>query len=111
MAVSSCTVWRGLPHTFRMHIALDATGVALHVAALALSIPLSGIFIPGRCRSHAYRSGDCAFLVYGYAKNERDSINDRELKALKQLAAVQLSLTPAQLRVALQQGALIEVST
>ena len=57
----------------------------------------------------AYRLGDRAIFVYGFAKNERDNIDDKELKALKQLAAIQLGLTPARLAHALQTGKLIEV--
>lgn len=58
----------------------------------------------------AYRIADRAFFVYGFAKNERDNIDDKELKALKQLAVVQLGLTPKQLEHALKDGALIEVN-
>ncbi|MBO1111490.1 type II toxin-antitoxin system RelE/ParE family toxin [Bordetella petrii] len=57
----------------------------------------------------AYRLNDRAVFVYGFAKSERASISNRELKALKQLVQVQLRLTPAQLQLALQQGVLIEV--
>ncbi len=57
----------------------------------------------------AYRQSDRAFFVYGFAKNERDNIDARELKALKQLAAIQLGLSEAQLLHALHAGTLIEV--
>lgn len=57
----------------------------------------------------AYRQGERAFFVYGFAKNERENIDAKELKALKQLAAVQLGLSEAQLAHALHEGALIEV--
>ncbi|MBO9352965.1 type II toxin-antitoxin system RelE/ParE family toxin [Bordetella petrii] len=74
------------------------------------------IALPGRGKRGgartlvAYCAGSVAFFMYGFAKHERDDINGRELKALRQLAGVQLALTLAQLHVALRQGALIEVS-
>lgn len=58
----------------------------------------------------AYRMGDRAFFVYGFAKNERDNIDDKELKALKQLASIQLGLNQTQLQHALIAGKLIEVT-
>jgi hypothetical protein len=57
----------------------------------------------------AYRQGDRAFFVYGFAKNERDNIDAKELKALKQLAAIQLGWNDTQLVHALHEGTLIEV--
>ena len=35
----------------------------------------------------AYRSGDKAFFVFGFAKNERANIDYKQLKALRLLAA------------------------
>jgi len=34
----------------------------------------------------AFKRDDKAFFMYGFAKNQRDNINDNELKALKRLA-------------------------
>lgn len=73
------------------------------------------IALPGRGKRGgarsllAYRLGDCAFFVYGFAKNERTNIDDRELKALKLLASALLGWTPEQTGHALREGALIEV--
>lgn len=58
----------------------------------------------------AYRVGERAFFVYGFAKNERDNVNDLELQALKQLAAIHLALTHEQLAHALREGKLTEVN-
>ena len=58
----------------------------------------------------AFRIGDRAVFLYGYAKNERDNIDAQELKALKRLAAEVLGWTVVQLDVALAQGKLIEVA-
>ena len=57
----------------------------------------------------AYRLGDRAFFVFGFAKNERDNIDDKELKALKRLASVYLGYDGAQLEQAKIEGLLIEV--
>jgi hypothetical protein len=71
--------------------------------------------LPGRGKSGgartllAYRVGSKAFFVYGYAKNERDNIDERELKTLKRLAAVMLSWDDAMLKQALAMGKLSEV--
>jgi hypothetical protein len=71
--------------------------------------------LPGRGKSGgartllAYRVGSKAFFVYGYAKNERNNIDERELKTLKRLAAVMLSWDDAMLKQALAMGKLSEV--
>jgi hypothetical protein len=54
------------------------------------------------------RSLFCSF-VYGYAKNERDNIEEHELRALKLLAAQLLGLNQAALTVAMQKNELKEV--
>jgi hypothetical protein len=70
---------------------------------------------PGGGRSGGYRSviayraaQRCVFL-YGFAKNERDNINDRELDDLKKLAKLYLGYSDAQIAVALQGAELREV--
>lgn len=79
-----------------------------HVVKKRIALPGRGK--RGGARSLlAYRLGDCAFFVYGFAKNERDNIDDRELKALKLLASALLGWTPEQTGHALREGALIEV--
>src|ERR1022692_406004 len=74
------------------------------------------VALPGRGKSGgartllAYQQGNRAFFVYGFAKSERDNIDAKELNALKQLAAIQLSLNLSQLAHALATGKLIEVN-
>jgi hypothetical protein len=58
----------------------------------------------------AYRIGKKAFFMYGFAKNELDNIDSKELKALKQLAAIQLGWNEEQLALALQHEKLFEVT-
>ena len=57
----------------------------------------------------AYRSGDRAVFLYGFAKNERDNIEDAELATLKEIAAAWLEADAERLHHALQQGVLQEV--
>jgi len=57
----------------------------------------------------AFRQDDKAFFIYGFAKNERANINDKELKALKLLARELLSYTKLVLAKAVKIGELIEV--
>jgi hypothetical protein len=57
----------------------------------------------------AFRRGDKAFFIYGFAKNERANIGVRELKALKLLAREVLSYKESVLAKAIRAGELIEV--
>jgi len=49
-------------------------------------------------------------FLYGFAKNERDNIDDRELDGLKKLAKHYLSYSEAQIATALEQTELREVA-
>ncbi len=51
-----------------------------------------------------------AFFIYGFAKNERANISQRELKALKLLAAELLGYDEFALGQAIEAGELIEVT-
>jgi hypothetical protein len=74
------------------------------------------VALPGRGKSGgarsllAYRHADRAFFIYGFAKNERDNIETHELKALRLLATNYLELSVVQLRHAVNECKLIEVS-
>ena len=59
----------------------------------------------------AFQLDDKAFFIYGFSKNERSNITQKELKALKLLASVLLDYTSAILETAVKAGELIEVST
>jgi len=58
----------------------------------------------------AYKVGDRAFFVYGFAKNARANIKADELDGLKKLAKELLGYTDRQLEQAVGSGALIEVN-
>ncbi len=57
----------------------------------------------------AYKVGDKAFFVYGFAKSTRANITDKELKALKLYAATLLSYSDRELNKAVSSGAMIKV--
>ena len=57
----------------------------------------------------AFKQGDKAFFVYGFAKSERADVSAKELRALKLLARELLSYTKPALAKAVKAGELIEV--
>ncbi|WP_372743362.1 type II toxin-antitoxin system RelE/ParE family toxin [Neptunomonas sp.] len=57
----------------------------------------------------AYKVGNKAFFVYGFAKNVRANIKDEELKALERYARELLSYSDKLLTEAIKYGELIEV--
>lgn len=57
----------------------------------------------------AFKQGEKAFFVYGFAKNEQADISDNELKALKLLAKELLNYPSETLAKAMKAGELIEV--
>jgi hypothetical protein len=73
------------------------------------------VALPGRGKSSstrtplAYQAGSKAFFVYGFAKNERANIGDKELKALKMLAMELLDYQSAAMRKATKAGELVEI--
>ena len=59
----------------------------------------------------AYRVGDKAFFVYGFAKNAKSNIKTNELKGLKAYAAVLLNYSDKELNKAVESRVLIEVNS
>ena len=57
----------------------------------------------------AYRAGDRAVFLYGFAKNERENIGDDELATLREIAAAWLEANDECLEHAIQGGILQEV--
>jgi hypothetical protein len=58
----------------------------------------------------AFKVGEQAFFMYGFAKNQQDNISAKELKALKAMAKQVLGYTPEQLKMVLNAGEFIEVN-
>lgn len=57
----------------------------------------------------AFKQGDKAFFIHGFAKNERANVSDKELRALKLLAEELLNYTAPALVKAMKAGELIEI--
>ena len=57
----------------------------------------------------AYRRGDRAFFVYGFAKNEPENITEDELSAIKTAARLLMSLQPDKMEAALKARKIDEV--
>ncbi len=71
--------------------------------------------IPGRGKSGgtrtivAFRSGDRAVFMYGFAKSQRANISKKELQAFKKLAKKYLAYNDGDLKKAVRARELIEV--
>ncbi len=71
---------------------------------------------PGQGKSGGYRTlicfkqNDRAIFVHGFSKSSRDNINNKELKALKGLAAILLAIDEKELLKAMASGAFVEVN-
>lgn len=57
-----------------------------------------------------FKSGDRAFFVYGFPKNQRDNIDTKEKAAFKEMAKELFALTDEQLGLAIQSKALRQLS-
>jgi hypothetical protein len=70
---------------------------------------------PGQGKSGGYRTiiifrrGDKAFFVYGYAKSERDNLDQGETDAFKKAAKELLALSDEQIQKLIESGALTEI--
>ncbi len=57
----------------------------------------------------AFKVDDKSFFMFGFAKNQKDNIDKKELKALKLMAKDLLSYLDKQLKQAIKANELIEV--
>jgi hypothetical protein len=57
----------------------------------------------------AFKQGEKAFFIYGFAKSVRANVSDKELKALKLLAKELFSYSAAMLCQAVEAGELIPI--
>lgn len=70
---------------------------------------------PGEGKSGGYRSiilyrqGDKAFFVYGFSKNERQSIDKTEERAFKELAKITFAFSVEELSTLIKTGAYKQV--
>jgi hypothetical protein len=56
-----------------------------------------------------FKSGDKSFFVYGFAKSDRDNIDQKETRNFKEYAKDYLSLSDMMLEEAVRKGKFIEV--
>ena len=88
---------------------------ALIDAELGGRVVKKRVALPGRGKRGGtrtlvvYQQANKALFVYGFAKNERANIGEKELKALKLLATQLLGYTNPVLLKAIEAGELIEV--
>jgi hypothetical protein len=74
------------------------------------------VALPGRGKRGSTRTlvgtnfKDRWFFLYGFEKNERDNIDDSELSALQGVAKGLLALKDAQIKAAIEDGALLEIN-
>ena len=74
-------------------------------------IALSGQGKSGGARTIiAYKKGKSLFFMYGFAKNERDNIEDDELETFRELAEATLKYSNKELDTAVERGEFVEVS-
>ena len=59
----------------------------------------------------AYKSGNSAFFIYGFAKNERDNIDAKDLKYLKSTAAELLGRLEREIEMLKNDNELMEILT
>jgi hypothetical protein len=57
----------------------------------------------------AFKARGKAFFIYGFSKNEKDNITEKEKEALKALAKLYFSYNDKQIQHAIKNGELIEV--
>jgi len=73
-------------------------------------VPMSGRGKSGGARVLvATRLAERSFLLFGFAKNERESIDERELTALQMTAEALLDMDLRSLENAIQAGELTEI--
>jgi len=58
----------------------------------------------------AFRAGDFAVFLFGFAKSAQANLDDRQLTMLRGFAAAWLAADAKTIRQALEQGELVEVS-
>lgn len=57
----------------------------------------------------AYRIGNRALFLYGFAKSDRENIEPDEIRSLRQVADYWIAADPTRIRAGLQDGAIVEV--
>lgn len=95
--------------------AVDEIESGLHDGNLGGGLYKKRIPMPGKGKRGSYRTllafkhGETAFFVYGFAKNVKANVNEKEEAVYKDLAKVLLNLKQQMLEAMITMGSLIEV--
>ncbi len=104
----------GLKDSFLKTAVLEIQSGLLE-ADLGGGIVKKRIALPGRGKSGSARTllatnlKDRWFFVFGFEKNERENILENELTTLKMMAKDLLGMSATQIKVAIEEGFLVEV--
>jgi hypothetical protein len=96
--------------------AIDRAERGLVDAALGGDLIKQRIARSGQGRSGGYRvliaywRGDRAVFLYGFAKNERDNVDDNQLATLRDIAAVWRAADDERLKLSLISGTVEEIA-
>src|SRR5688572_30341984 len=95
--------------------AIEEMEKGLYEGILGSSLYKKRVALPGKGKSGSYRTliafkkGNKAFFIYGFAKNVRANINEKEENIYRQLAKNFLGMEEAAIRNMLAKGKLFEV--
>jgi hypothetical protein len=87
----------------------------LNDARLGGQVVKKRVALPGRGKRGgtrtlvAFKQGDKAFFIYGFAKSERANVSKKEVKALKLLAKELFSYSATRLTQAVEAGELMAI--
>lgn len=101
----------------RLRDAIDRAERGLIDADLGGGLIKQRVARPGAGRSSGfrmivvYRTKDRAFFLYGFAKSERDNIEEFELQTLRDIAAELLHQSDTALDEALRSGSMLEIES
>lgn len=98
-----------------LHAAMAEMQAGLVDARLGGGLVKKRVARPGQGKRGGYRVlvassfGERRVFMFGFAKNDRDNIDDEELRLMKRMAATLLGMTTAKLRDTLADGELMEI--
>jgi hypothetical protein len=98
-----------------LHDAISEMRDGLVDARLGGGLVKKRIARPGQGKRGGYRVlvasnfGERWVFMFGFAKNERDNIDDDELRLMKRIAATLLEMSEQTVRKALEAGELMEI--
>lgn len=95
--------------------AIDEMGKGLYEGNIGSGLYKKRVALPGRGKSGSHRTliafkkEEVAFFIYGFAKNNRDDINEKEEKIYRQLAKDFLNMDESTIKKMIENNKLFEV--